>query len=506
MRKNQKAQTQDDDELKRRDDLIGSIVSAIKASAPKKGDQGSIYVTRMTQADKIFSAIRNVVRSGLQPFDDIVGPIPVGRVTEIFGPEASGKTDFIKKLVKQAWCKELYIYNPDGSLTLIDEDTEVIILYFDNEHSMVSDTGKIVIDGVEIDGILTECDVVEDMWKIFDITLDRVKEKRRVEDEKAKRMAKEKKEYRKKKFLTVAVVDTIASMSSVDEFTREWGDDDYPRMPKKLKDGFKRMVRRIGNENVIFVASNQGNEKFQKSRSYGPIAMDQKYSAPGGKALKFFASTRVCFEQKPVKYTLDEDYQFQQGYVIAFMSTKNRIKKPLREGRLVLLFDSAPNIHGEMTSSGLNNEFSILETLLFLKFAEVREDKFIEFKFRKFGIKLTTFDNMLDEDEEPSIPARTDWVAFFAAHKADIDAMWQLAIDYVHKDRGSTNIKSIDIKADQITGEEEPEPGPDHEVEPPDRVAEPQAPAVPARAPRVFPRSPAAQVLPAPKGVLSVPE
>jgi len=502
-RKNQKAQVQD--EPRKRDDLIGSIVSAIKAASPKKGDQGSVYVTRMTQADKIFSAIRHVVRTGLQPFDDIVGPVPVGRIMEVFGPEASGKTEFIRKLVKQAWCKELYLYNPDGSLTQMDDDTEVIILYFDNEHSMVSDTGKIIIDGVAIDGVLTECDVVEDMWKNIDITLDRVQACRKAEEEKVKRAQKEKREYRPKKFLTIIVVDTIASMSSVDEFTREWGDDDYPRMPKKLKDGFKRMVRRIGNENVIFIGSNQGNEKFQRARSYGPIAMDQKYSAPGGKALKFFASTRVCFEQQPVKYTLDEDYRFQQGYVIAFMSTKNRIKKPLREGRLVLLFDSAPNIHGEMTPSGLNNEFSILETLLFLKFADFGDDKFIRFKFREMGVPLTTFNN-LEPDEEPSIPARTDWVAFFAAHKADVDAMWQLAVDYIHKDRGVTNIKAIEAVADPVTGEEEPEPGPERESEPPDRVVEPQAPAVPARAPRVFPRGPVAQTLPAPKGVLSVPE
>ena len=455
-RKNQKASpVSDEPKSGKREDLIGSIVNAIKAASPKKDDNGSVYVTRMTQADRIFSAIRQVIRSGLDPFDAIVGPVPVGRILEVFGPEASGKTEFIKKLVKQAYCKDLHLYNPDGSLTKIDDDTEVIILYFDNEHSMQSDTGEIIIDGVKIDGILTECDVVEDMWKNIDITLDKVKLKRQAEDDKVKVAKKDGKTYKPKKFLVVIVVDTIASMSSVDEFTREWGDDDYPRMPKKLKDGFKRMVRRIGNENVIFIASNQGNEKFQKKGGYGPISMDRKYSAPGGKALKFFASTRVCFEQQEIKYTLDEDYKFQQGYVIAFMSTKNRIKKPLREGRLVLLFDSAPNIYGEITPSGLNNEFSILETLLFLKFAEFTDDKYIRFKFHELELPLTTFEGQLEKDEDPSIAARTDWVAFFAAHKADIDAMWQLAIDYVHKDRGATNIKAV---ADPITGAEEPEP------------------------------------------------
>lgn len=455
-----------------KEDLIGSIVSAIRASAPKKGDAGSIYVARMNQAEKIFSAIREVVTTGIAPYDDIIGPIPKGRILEVFGPEASGKSEFIKKVVKRAYQKELCIYNPDGTLEKMEDDLEVVILYFDNEHSIISDTNEIVIDGVKIDGILTECDVIEDMWKEIDITLDKVKAARKNEEEKVKRAQKDGKTYKPKKFLTVVVVDTIASMTSVEEYTADWGDQDYPRMPKKLKEGFRKMVRRIGNENVIFIASNQANEKFQK-RGYGPTPLDQKFNSPGGKALKFFASTRVCFEQQPIKFVLDEEYKFQQGYVVAFMSTKNRIKKPLREGRMVLLFDSAPNIYGEMTPSGLNNEFSILETLLFLKFVEFGDDRYLRFKFRELEIPLTTFEG-LDPDEDPVIPARSDWVNFYAAHKADVDAMWAMAVDYIHKDRGSTNVKAIKVEADQLTGEEDVQ----EQQEQPSSEEPPRAPRV----------------------------
>lgn len=451
-----------------KEDLIGSIVSAIKASSPKKGDEGSIYVTRMNRADKIFSSVREVICSGIAPFDAIVGPIPKGRVIEIFGPEASGKTEFIKKVIKQAYLRELYLYEDDGSLTKLDSETEVIILYFDNEHSIISNTNEIVIDGIKIDGILTECDVIEDMWKTIDITLDKVKAKKQAEDEKVKKAAKEGKTIKGKNFLTVIVVDTIASMTSIEEYTQDWGEQDYPRMPKKLKEGFRRMVRRIGNEGVIFIASNQANEKFQKARGYGPTPMDQKYNSPGGKALKFFASTRVCFEQQQIKFVLDEDYKFQQGYVIAFMSTKNRIKKPLREGRMVLLFDSAPNIFGEMTPSGLNNEYSILETFIYLKFVEIGDDRCLRFKFRENGVEPKTFLSLAD-DEDPTIIAKSEWVNFFAAHKEDVDALWAAAIDYIHKDRGATNARAINSPADPITGDEtvdEPGEGIDEPVIP----------------------------------------
>ena len=438
----------------KKEDMIGSIVSAIRAGSPKKGDEGGVRVMRMNQ-DKIFSSVREVVKTGIDPYDEIVGPIPVGRVIEIYGPEASGKTDFIKKVVKQAYTKNLFLYELDGTLTKIDDDTEVVVLYFDNEHTIDSATGEIVIDGVKIDGILTECDVIEDLWKNVDITLDKVEAGQKNEEEKVRKAAKEGKKYKPKRFLTIIVVDTIASTSSKEEFTKDWGDEDYPRMPKKLKDGFRRMVRRIGNNQVIFIASNQANEKFQKKGSYS-ISLDQKYNSPGGKALKFFASTRVCFEQQPVKFVLDEGYRFSQGYVISFISTKNRVKKPLREGRMVLLFDPAPNIYGEVSPSGINNEYSILETLLFLKFAEFGDDKYIRFNFSKFDLKPTTFTD-LEDDEDPAIPSRADWVNFYAAHKADVDLLWASAIDYVHKDR---NIQMAIQATHEVEAEhvDEPEP------------------------------------------------
>jgi hypothetical protein len=112
-----------------------------------------------------------------------------------------------------------------------------------------------------------------------------------------------------------------------------------------------------------------------------------------------------------------------------------------------------------MTPSGLNNEYSILETLLFLKFVEFGDDRYLRFKFRDLGVPLTTFEG-LEPDEDPVIPARSDWVNFYAAHKADVDVMWSLAIDYIHKDRGITNIKAINAQPDQVTGEEEVEEAP----------------------------------------------
>jgi len=431
-------------------DLIGRCISRIQRSSPRNFENGQIQVMRMNSS-RMFSSVKHVIRSGLDPFDDIVGPIPIGRVMEVYGPEASGKTAFVKKVCKQAFLKDLWIYNPDGSLSKIEDDTEVVVCYFDNEHSIESSNNEIIIDGVKIDGILTECDVIEDLWKTVDNVLDEVKLSAKNEEEKRKKAEKDGKTYKPKKFLTVFIVDTIASTSSIEEYTKDWGEEDYPRMPKKLKEGFRRMVRRIGNENVIFIASNQANETFGNKSRY--IAPDKKFNSPGGKALKFFASTRVLFEQLPVKFVLDEEYQFQQGYVISFISTKNRLKKPLREGRLILLFDSAPNIYGDISPSGLNNEYSILETLLYLKFVQFEDDKFLRFHFRKFEIPMTTF-NDLEDDEDPRMPSRADWVAFYAAHKADIDMMWRAAIDYIHKDRCLTNVRAIE---DKSTGEEEGE-------------------------------------------------
>jgi hypothetical protein len=94
------------------------------------------------------------------------------------------------------------------------------------------------------------------------------------------------------------------------------------------------------------------------------------------------------FLQKLRDYKINPKSKFANGMLIGFRSIKNRVKKPFREGRMVILFGD-----GEGAGGGFSNEFSILETLLYMKYAEYSEaTKAISFKFAKFKIPTTTFE------------------------------------------------------------------------------------------------------------------
>ena len=138
----------------------------------------------------------------------------------------------------------------------------------------------------------------------------------------------------------------------------------------------------------------------------------------------------------PVKYTLVKGVQFPAGYLIGFRTVKNRLRKPGREGRMVLLFDEE--------QGGLHNVLSILESMIFLKVAELQDDGAVSFKFRKHKLATTSFAEnvVLDEPDtrkrkkDPRIEGRYEWIAFYRAHRNDLDALWEIAMRRAYETEG----------------------------------------------------------------------
>lgn len=145
-------------------------------------------------------------------------------------------------------------------------------------------------------------------------------------------------------------------------------------------------------------------------------------------------------------YKMTPDSKYPDGVATGFRSVKNRIKPPLREGLLVLLYDRTG-------FGGFNNELSILETLIFYGFAEDDyKGKEIVFKFRLNGVKPTTFPDLMkslaEQDTEadakgkkekykdPRIKTRAGFSKFYAEHKADFDALWKKLLDKAFLIRG----------------------------------------------------------------------
>ena len=446
-------------------DLTARVIAKLEAFAPRSESskaKGMIEVRRSSVA--LLSEIRYVFKADNQPFDDIAGGFPVGRVCEVYGLEACGKTALMIRTAIKAQIGNVYevVRTPESTTyRKLDEDEyEVVVAYFDNEQS-IDDDAKITVDGTEADFSIGRADTVDLLFKSIEGVISVV----------ADRQAELEEKKSKKKVFGVIIVDTIAATSSAQEMAMEWGKEDYARQPQQISRGFRKIVRQVNRNNICLICTNQVRDKMdgqsaQKGRPKSPIPQSIEYTTFGGKALRFYSSHRVFMYALQQKYRLVPKTQFQVGLLIGFYTVKNRIRMPLREGRMVLLFDER--------QGGLNNVFSMLETMLLFHVAEMEnkeEGTDIRFKFAKFGVPLTTFDaktteTTLDEDDErpaarrsrakePRISIRADWPAFYHEHKADFDALWQAALRYAFSSEGLSQTAVIH-DADEPEPEGEP--------------------------------------------------
>lgn len=421
------------------------IAKSLKRKRPKDKDGSGTFDVSLSSVD-ILSKIKYVLRTDIEPFDMATGGLPFGRIVETYGLESCGKTSICIRSLVKAQIGSIYERVKDDAVPggirytkLPEERIAVTTLFIDNEQS-VDDDAKIVVEGHELQCVLARCDTVDQLFKIADETIDAVALYQKEEDKKAKEEKRDPLIY-----FVVIVVDTVAGTSHKKEMMQAWDTEDYPRQAKMMSQGFRRLQRSINRNNVLMICTNQVREQYKQARPgqrkivYSTPQNDD-YSTFGGKALKFYASTRIFM------FRLNENYRltgakFSQGYLLGLRTQKNRVTKPLREVRMVLLFEG-----------GLNNDYSKLETMLFLGVATMSPStKAITFRFSKFGIELKTFPkevtgkkpkragtsleedddrgraSVVGSDDDPEISAKREWPEFYAAHKGDFDRLWDKA-------------------------------------------------------------------------------
>lgn len=407
----------------------------LKKHQPKKAE-GGMYDIALTD-DVILSDIKYVLTSGIEAWDTTIGGLPFGRVVEILGMESCGKTAMAIRLAVRANQKHIYSIVREKEKRscyhlekLPEKGYDVSVLYIDNEQSL-EDSSKLWVDGTRLEANLIRTDTVEQLFQVIDITL--------------RELILVEQETEVKQFLLV-VVDTIACTSSKEEITRAWGKDDYNRQPKQLREGFRKMTNNISRHNVCVVCTNQVSERFDKIpskfKSVNPNPND--YKAFGGKALEYAASYRVFMYKCASRFVLVNGAKYPDGFVIGFKSLKNRLRKPERENRMVLLYDEE--------NGGISDDYSKLESLLFFKFAEMDDSKAIVFKFDRNEIITTTFELASGRKRDPRISNKSEWVPFYAAHKSDLDVLLGLVTEAMFKPLGT------DGAAEDIESEEEVAP------------------------------------------------
>jgi len=492
-----------------------TTAKVLAALVRRKGKEGAVSAYSRS-SEGVLSAVKYVIKTGIRSIDAATGGIPFSKVVEIYGLDACGKTALAMLACGAGAQGEIWELLPDGTETKLAVPFEVTILYLDNENSLQQGDRLMVYDQ-EVDCIAGECDTIDQIFKDVETCCDTIKAIQVVDEARAEKVEKLNKEALKKglplfeepfiapiQFLIV-VVDTIAGTSTRGEVKQEWSKVDYKRQPAELRDGFRNTIRHLKEQNVCLICTNQVGDSF-KPKPAGMkkivtlLPQESDFNSFGGKALRYYAHLRIFVCKTPWPYKLAPG-MFADGFVIHFFVAKNRLKMPLRSGRMVLMFknalcqdqqtwaneirpariaemverehgkgnkkfltEDASKLFPEYPPGGLSPLWSMLEHLVYMRFIAQTATKGYKVNFAKFGIMTTTLlppTSNLEEldaaaagsENEFELTGKLEWPKFYADHKTEIDVLFDKAVEKMFAQNGveqDAEADEMDLGPDEI--------------------------------------------------------
>src|SRR5512142_7144 len=171
-----------------------------------------------------------------------VGGIPRGRITEIYGPESSGKTTLCLHVVANA--------QKNGG----------VAAYIDAEHALDTEYARKL--GVDVENLLiSQPDTGEQALEICEILV-------------------------RSGAVDVVVIDSVAALVPKAEIEGDMGDSHVGLQARLMSQALRKLTGAIARSKTIVLFINQIREKIG-------VMYGSPETTPGGRALKFYASVRI---------------------------------------------------------------------------------------------------------------------------------------------------------------------------------------------------------------------